>query len=285
MVYNLSAITIDKTPVGMAGEDKGKMIRKYPLLGDVSVPRESLVSFLQQPMLWSNFQYVNNKRAQENCKLSTELLVFDIDNNTSFEVIKKSFHDIFQSVIIMPSGGWKKEYEKYRVIIPFENVDIMSNHHYKMLMTYIAGLLPFEVDTKPFEIGRLYFSDKHPLKEAYDSGGINKSDILTRAVIGSASSIAGVDNGYYLLKPSGKRFKNDSQIMPEFLVKKVKYKAYLDDIHIGNCHNGMIAMIGYLKKCGCLAVDIESHLRDLAGCGGCNPSELALSNRIALGYR
>lgn len=282
-MYNLSAVSIPKSPVGLSGSEKGDIVKYHPNLYDVQVPRDVLVRYLQQPMMWSNFQYRGSKRSQSTCKLSTELLVFDIDNNTPFDIIKSAFHDIFESVIIMPSGGWTPEYEKYRVIIPFEKIELMSDNHYKMIMKYIADKLPFEVDTKPFETGRLYFSDKHPLKEAYDSGGINQSNILVRAMI--YGSIEEDKPNLSLLKPARVRNKKYSdQIMPEYLVNNVLYKKYLDDIYSGNCHNGMIAMVGYLKKCGCQPMDIESHLREISGFGGCSPSEDQLKNRIRLAY-
>ena len=276
MIFKISSKGIDKGVQGLAPQDKGDIIRYNPLLYPVDVPRELLVGFLEQDQLWSPFIFRNNKRNQANAQLKTSLIVFDVDNNTDYEVIKRDFLQLFDHIILMPSGGLTPDYQKYRIIIPFEsNIEFMSNHHYKMVMNNIKNKLTFEVDEKCLEMGRCFFAGANSHKKSFDTGGTNPSSTMIPYLVNQ-------DESFCMPKrPKKNRYKN-SQIEPKHLLKNPIYKKYLNDIQSGNYHNGEIALMGYLRKSECLVHDIEQHIIELRGSTGSNPSPEQHRNRISI---
>ena len=241
--------------------------------------------YLQQPMMWSPFQFKDNYRKQDNSNLTVGMLVFDSDDNTPMDKVKERFSAVFEHFIIMPSSGWTPEYEKFRIIVPLSQmVDMKTTEHYKNVMRYFAKELNIELDKSTMETARFFFSDLNTGIEAYDTGGVNHISILNRASVvkPTAKDSLSVLNELFNVKKKKKFGALTGPLEIKHILKNEKYLGYLNDIHVGNFHAGEVAMIGYLNKCGFSYGDIDLHMREIrVQCGG-SASEEQHINRMSV---
>lgn len=286
-MYDISAVGLPKPIIGISREEKGRLARFHSRnLYNVCVPREVLVQYLQQPMMWSPFQFKDNYRTQANSNLTVGMLVFDSDDNTPMVRVKERFAAVFKHFIIMPSSGWTPDYEKFRIIVPLSQMVAMkSTEHYKNVMKYFAKKLDIELDKSTMETARFFFSDLNAGIEAYDTGGVNHVSILNAAALYKEPTKDGLAMLNEMFPDKRKRkfgvlFNKPLEL--KHILKNDKYLSYLGNIHAGNFHAGEVAMLGYLKNCGFSYGDIDSYIREIRSqCGGAATEEQH-QNRMAV---
>ena len=212
------------------------------------------------PIYWRT-----NHRLIENAMLNkVDIIMFDSDDGDSAEQIQEMFQGV--EFLLLRTAGWSKQLEKYRIIVPldtpmgFENAD-----EYTHFMRWLGELIGLNFDESTTECGRGYIG----LKGAV---GVIQQGIKLDP---SASWDIELDNYYkaqeleekkrqraqlrYNIKQNNSKFKSQ-KLEPKHLINKPKYKEYFNNIYQGNYSTGIIAIMGYFKKCGCDKNDVREWL-------------------------
>lgn len=287
-MFTLTLTTIPD--IELTRDNKNLFMKQYGqnLQEDKVDDSSQLIDLLSQPLIWSPSKFTGTRKSDNVRYDEFNLIVFDSDDGaTSQEILQKITLNVpllkSCQIILLASANWKSEHEKYRIIIPVKgNLLFEGKEDYKLFMKYFSDLIDIDLDPAAMEPSRAYFST-NPKKIVLNKEGLDSisNEVIQTYIKEARRSELRKKNQAFLKRQQAyagiKGLLNQSgQIEPKHLIRKPLFQKYVNAIHIGNCHNGMMALIGYLSKSGCTETDIQNflstegnHFITSGGCDGC----------------
>lgn len=220
---------------------------------------QDLLKQVKRNCVYSGVYWQNNHRKNINSILKDiDLIIYDSDDGDTDEEIFSMFDGV--EILLLQTASWKPEFHKYRIFIPLANpISFDSIEQFKHFYVWIGNLAGLNYDNATKDPARGFIG--HYNKKGFIQEGIrldvynqwkkewdktekkHKRQMLRNTIINSNR-------------------KKTQDLHPTHLVNKEKFKKYYANIYDGNYNNGIMAMIGYLKNCGCNDKDIEDWLVD-----------------------
>ena len=221
---------------------------------------ELYVMVASQDSVYAPIYWVNNHRCIKNAILDDiDLIIYDSDDgDTEVEIC-----DMLKGVefLLLRTAGWSEELEKYRIFIPLaQAISFETDEEYKIFYRWLSDLIGLHQDTSTNECGRGYIGVAGKEGVLQNGEKINPITMWDEhlTLLNKQKNRQKLKN---LLNSKYSKKKNyNNNITPEHLINKMKFKEYLSNIYDGNYNNGIMAMIGYLKKCKCEKQDVEDWL-------------------------
>lgn len=135
------------------------------------VPFDQLHLLTQAPgMHWSNHQYRNNHRTEENALAGFNLIVIDVDEGVTLDTARELLKDY--KFLAYTTKRHTDEANRFRMIFPINYFLELDSDEYKQFMQSVFGWLPFKTDES---------SEKREKKwESFDGGTFiyNEGELL-----------------------------------------------------------------------------------------------------------
>lgn len=287
-MFTLSLTTIPD--IELNRDNKNLLMKQYGQnLQEQRVDNDTnLIDLLSRPLIWSPSKFTGTRNS-DNVKYDEfNMIVFDSDDGeTSQEILRKITINVPRlknyQIILLASANWKQDHEKYRIIIPVkDNLLFEGKDDYKIFMKYFSDLIGVDLDSAAMEPARAYFST-NPKKVITNQEGLEciSGEAIQMYIREARRDNQRKKNQVFLKRQqqySGIKgvLRQTGQIEPKHLIHNPLFQKYVNAIHMGNCHNGMLALIGYLSKSGCTDTDIQNfisfegnHFITSSGCDGC----------------
>lgn len=287
-MFTLSLTTIPD--IELYRDNKNLLMRQHGQnLQEQKVDNDiQLINLLSRPLIWSPSKFTGTRNSNNVKYDEFNMIVFDSDDGaTSEEILRKIILNIPLlkncQIILLASANWKPTHEKYRIIIPVKgNLSFEGKEDYKLFMKYFSDLIGIDLDPAAMEPARAYFST-YPKKIALNK---EKLDYISNEAIqiymkeARRAKLREKNQAFLKRQQAYAGIKgvlnHTGQIEPKHLIRKPRFQEYVNAIYTGNCHNGMMALIGYLSKSGCTGADINNflstegnHFITSGGCDGC----------------
>lgn len=202
----------------------------------------------------------NHRKASNAILQDIDMMVYDSDDGDTVEEITTMLSGV--EFLLIETASWSPQKAKYRLFIPLDNpITFTDENEYKACYRWLGDLIGLRYDTSTTECGRGYIG-------IADKGGYLNTGIKLNIAIAWSQElkrITKVKNRMNLrnhIRRSKFSSSSTSQLLPQHLVNKDKFKEYSSKIYEGNYNNGIMGIIGYFKNSGCLKGDVEAWLID-----------------------
>ena len=221
---------------------------------------QELYSLTNKNIVYSPVFFENNHRMKENAELTIDLMVFDIDDGKTMEMVLNSKLGTTYEILLLKTASWTPKLEKYRVFIPLKYpISFNNTDEYREFYKFIDSYYDLNCDNPVMEAGRGYIGVKG--REAIISSGEKWLD-LTKTADKIMKQIR-----RKLLKDQLERERKDEELKkyrlihnikvptPFEIINEDKFKEISQTLGPGNKYSVVFKLLSYCKFRGQVAIE------------------------------